>query len=302
MYKIKINPEVKHALENNIPVVALESTIILHGMPYPRNVETALHVEQIIRDNGAVPATMGIIDGIPVVGMTKDEIEEFGKKKGILKVSRRDLPYVIAHKLWGATTVATTMILANIAGIKVFVTGGIGGVHREVNETLDISADLTELSNTNVNVICTGVKAILDLPRTMEYLETLGVLVLGYRCDYLPNFYTPRSEVKLTYRADTPEEIASMIKAKDDYNLKGGILITNPIKKEDAIDEEEINHAIKVALEDAHKNNVAGKDITPFLLKRIVELTHGDSLESNIKLVYNNAELGAKIAVEYSKK
>lgn len=299
MFNIKISEEVKHALENNIPVVALESTIISHGMPYPRNVETALNVEQIIRDNGAVPATIGIINGLPIVGMSNDEIEEFGKKKGILKVSRRDLPYVISKELWGATTVATTMILADLAGIKVFVTGGIGGVHREFNETMDVSADLNELARTNVNVICAGVKAILDLPRTMEYLETMGVLVLGYKSDYLPNFYTPASDIKLNYKAESPIEIAKMIKAKEDYNLTGGILITNPIKKEDAIDEKEINDAINIALLDAHKNNIEGKDITPFLLKRIVELTNGDSLESNIKLVYNNAELGAKIAKEY---
>ena len=298
---IKINPEVAMALKEGKPVVALESTIISHGMPYPKNVETALKVESVIREHGAIPATIGIIDGVGIVGMTPEEIEEFGKRKGILKVSRRDLPVVYAKKLWGATTVATTMILANQAGIEVFVTGGIGGVHRGATETMDISADLQELAKTNVTVVCAGAKAILDLPLTLEYLETMGVPVLGYQTEELPAFYTSKSGLKVDYKVESPIEMANIIKAKRDNNLTGGILLTNPIPEEYAMDKEVIDNAISVALKRMDEQGIKGKDCTPFLLKTIVELTGGDSLESNIKLVLNNAAVGSEVAKEYAK-
>lgn len=299
--KIKISNEVKEALKNNVPVVALESTIISHGMPYPKNVITALKVEEMIRSQGAIPATIGIIDGVPIVGMNKDEIEAFGQKEGIIKVSRRDLPIVISKSLWGATTVAATMIIAKEAGIEVFVTGGIGGVHRGAEKTFDISADLEELANTSVTVVCAGAKAILDLPLTLEYLETRGVPVLGFKTDELPAFYTRKSGLKVDYRVDSFLDAAKIIKAKRDNDLKGGILITNPIKEEDAMDEEIINKAILEALKKAEELNINGKAITPFLLKTIVELTGGKSLESNINLVLNNAYVGANIAKELVK-
>ncbi len=296
---MKINSEVLEALKNNKPVVALESTIISHGMPYPKNVQTALAVEKVIRDNGAVPATIGIIDGEPVVGMTPEEIEEFGKRKGVLKVSRRDLPVVYAKKLWGATTVATTMIIANQAGIEVFVTGGIGGVHRGATETMDISADLQELAKTNVTVICAGAKAILDLPLTLEYLETMGVPVLGYKTNELPAFYTAHSGLKVDYKIEDEKDAANIIKQKRINHIDGGILITNPIPEEYAMDKDVINAAIENALKLADEQGIKGKEITPFLLKTITEITGGDSLESNIKLVLNNAKAGALIAKEY---
>ncbi len=296
----RINPKVKKALEEGRPVVALESTIISHGMPYPKNVETALKVEKVISDNGVVPATIGIIDGVAVIGMTPDEIEQFGKKEGIIKVSRRDLPVVYAKKLWGATTVAATMILANQAGIEVFVTGGIGGVHRGAETTMDISADLQELARTNVTVICAGAKAILDIPKTLEYLETMGVPVLGYQTDELPDFYTRHSGEKVDYRVDSPKEAALIIKEKRDNNLNGGILITNPIPEKYAMDQAVIDAAIQKALEEMDSLGIKGKESTPFLLKTIVELTGGDSLESNIQLVLNNANVGSLIAKEYA--
>ena len=295
-----VNPEVKKAIEDGEAVVALESTIISHGMPYPRNVETALLVEKTVREHGAVPATIGIIDGNPVVGMTPEQIEEFGKRKGILKASRRDLPVIYAKKYWAATTVATTMILANQAGIDLFVTGGIGGVHRGASETMDISADLQELAKTNVTVVCAGAKAILDLPLTLEYLETQGVPVLGFKTSELPAFYTPHSGLKVDYQIDSYEEAALVMKEKRDNNLVGGILITNPIPEEYAMDATIINNAIEQALKEAEKQHIKGKEITPFLLKTIVELTGGDSLESNIHLVINNAIVGAEIAKAYS--
>ena len=298
---LKINPEVLKALKENKPVVALESTIIAHGMPYPKNVETALKVEKVIRDNGAVPATIGIIDGDAIVGMTPEQIEEFGKRKGIKKVSRRDMPIVFAKKEWGATTVASTMILAKEAGIEVFVTGGIGGVHRGAQETMDISADLQELAKTNVTVVCAGPKAILDIPLTLEYLETMGVPVIGYQTSCLPQFYTPTSNMPVDERVDTPLEVARIIKAKRDFNLQGGILITNPIPMEYAMDEKIINNAIEAALKEMDEQGIRGKDCTPFLLRRVTELTGGDSLESNIQLVLNNAKVGSLIAKEYCK-
>ena len=299
--KMKINPEVKKALEENRPVVALESTIISHGMPYPKNVETALKVEQTIREHGAVPATIGIIDGEPIIGMTPDEIEQFGKRKGVLKVSRRDLPVVYAKKLWGATTVATTMILANQAGIEVFVTGGIGGVHRGATETMDISADLQELAKTNVTVVCAGAKAILDLPLTLEYLETMGVPVLGFKTEELPAFYNSHSGLKVDYKVESAEEMAKIIKAKRDNGLVGGILLTNPIPEQYEMDKAVIDKAIATALDSMEKEGIKGKECTPYLLKTITELTGGDSLESNIKLVLNNAAVGSEVAKEYCK-
>ena len=298
---MKINPVVLEALKNNQPVVALESTIISHGMPYPKNAETALRVEQVIREHGAVPATIGIIDGEPIVGMTPEEIEQFGKAKNILKASRRDLPVVYAKKLWAATTVSSSMIIAAQAGIEVFVTGGIGGVHRGAQESMDISADLQELGKTNVTVVCAGAKAILDLPLTLEYLETMGVPVLGYKTKELPAFYTPNSGLPVDAQIDSPKEAADIILAKRNNNLVGGILITNPIPKEYAMDSNIINAAIEKALKMADEQGVKGKEITPFLLKTVVELTGGESLESNIQLILNNAALGAEISKEVCK-
>ena len=296
---IKVNPEVQKALEENRPVVALESTIISHGMPYPQNVETALATEKIIKEQGAVPATIGIIDGVGIVGMTPEEIEEFGKRKGILKVSRRDMPVVMAKKLWGATTVATTMILAAKAGVEVFVTGGIGGVHRDAQQTFDISADLQELANTNVTVVCAGAKAILDLPLTLEYLETFGVPVLGYKSDELAAFYTTRSGLKVDYKMDSFEEIAKAIHAKRELGLDGGVVISNPIPEEFAMDYDEMMVAINNALESMNQQGIHGKDSTPFLLATIKEATKGESLVANIQLVFNNAYVGANIAKQY---
>ena len=298
---MKINPQVLEALKNNKPVVALETTIISHGMPYPKNVETALKVEQVIREHGAIPATIGIIDGEPIVGMTPDEIELFGKEKNILKASRRDLPVIYAKKLWAATTVSSSMIIANQAGIEVFVTGGIGGVHRGAQESMDISADLQELGKTNVTVVCAGAKAILDLPLTLEYLETMGVPVLGYQTKELPAFYTPHSGLSVDYQIDSPEEAARVILEKRRNNLAGGILITNPIPEKYAMDSKIINDAIEKALKMADEQGIKGKEITPFLLKNIVDITGGDSLESNIQLILNNAAIGAEISKEVCK-
>ena len=298
---IKVSEEVKKALENNIPVVALESTIISHGMPYPENVKTALEVEKVVRDNGAIPATIGIINGVPVVGMSEDEIEEFGKRKDVEKVSRRDLPYIISQKKWGATTVATTMIFAHKAGIKVFVTGGVGGVHREAEVTMDISSDLQELSFTPVTVVCAGIKAILDLEKTLEYLETMGVTVLGYKSNNLADFYTRDSGLKLDFKVDTASQIAECMLVKEEYNLKGGLLVSNPIPEEQSLDKEFMDQIIIDALQQAKNEGVHGKEATPYLLKKVVELTGGKSLRANIDLIINNAKLGAEIAKEYVK-
>ena len=298
--KIKVNPEVQKALDEGRPVVALESTIISHGMPYPQNVETALQVENIVRENGGVPATIGIIDGVGVVGMTPEEIEEFGKKgQEIPKVSRRDLPMIMASGSWGATTVATTMILANLGGVEFFVTGGIGGVHRGAEQTMDISADLEELSRTNVTVICAGAKAILDLPKTLEVLETKGVPVLGYTTDELPAFYTRKSGLKVDYKVNTPKEAAEIVRMKRELKLDGGVLITNPIPEEDSMDADKINAVIDDALKEMDEKGIKGKDCTPFLLAKVAEITEGKSLEANIKLVFNNAKVGTQIAKEY---
>lgn len=299
--KIKISEEVRKAILENKPVVALESTIISHGMPYPENVKTALEVERVVRENGAIPATIGIIDGVPVVGMSPEEIEEFGKRKGVVKVSRRDLPFVISKKMWGATTVATTMIFANHANIKVFVTGGVGGVHRGAEKTMDISSDLQELASTPVTVVCAGIKAILDLEKTLEYLETLGVTVLGYKSSNLADFYTADSGLKLDCRMDSAREIAECMLVKEEYNLKGGLLVSNPIPQEFSLDKKRMDAVIEKALMEADLQNIHGKETTPFLLKKVVELTGGESLEANIKLILNNAKVGASIANEYCK-
>lgn len=296
---LSISHEVQAAFANHQPVVALESTIISHGMPYPQNVEMAKNVEQIIRDHGAVPATIAIMNGQFKIGLEEEDLQLLATAKDVVKVSRRDLSEVIAKKQIGATTVATTMIGAHLAGIKVFVTGGIGGVHRGYQEHMDVSADLEELGMTPVTVVCAGAKAILDLPRTLEYLETKGVPVVGYQTDYLPAFYSAQSEFKLTSRADSPQEIADRMKAADALGLQGGMLIANPIPTEHEIPNEEISQIIDQALAEEKAAGIHGKDSTPFLLAKIVELTEGRSLETNIQLVYHNAKVGAQIAQAY---
>lgn len=298
MYRdyLDVNPEVAKALEEGRPVVALESTIIAHGMPYPKNVETAIAVEEVIKANGAVPATIGILGGRIKIGLTKEEIEYMAHAKNVLKVSRRDLPLVIAQKMDGATTVAGTMIAANMAGIKLFVTGGIGGVHRGAGESFDISADLEELKMIDVTVVCAGAKAILDIPATMEYLETAGVPVIAYGVDEIPAFYSRKSGVAAVCRLDSPEEIGALVSMKDQLGLKGGVLVTCPIPEKDEIPADEINAVIDKAIEEAEENGIKGKESTPFLLSKVKDLTEGRSLEANIKLVLNNAEIGAKIA------
>ncbi|WP_312354975.1 pseudouridine-5'-phosphate glycosidase [Aminipila sp.] len=299
---LDVSAEVKAALEEGKPVVALESTIISHGMPYPQNVETALQVEQIIRDNGAVPATIAIIKGRLKVGISPDEIDYLGKKGlEVAKASRRYVPVLTAAKADGATTVATTMILAAMAGIKVFATGGIGGVHRGAEVTMDISADLEELGMTPVMVVCAGAKSILDLGLTLEYLETKGVPVIGYQTKTLPAFYTRDSEFHVDYRMDTPKEIAEAWTAKLELGLKGGMLVTNPIPKEYAMESSYINKCIEEAIEEAEEKGIKGKETTPFLLAKIKEITGGESLDSNIQLVFNNAKLAAQIAGEMCK-
>ncbi len=293
---IKIPAHIVIAISSGQPVVALESTIISHGMPYPDNVATALRVEEEIRRHGAVPATIGIIEGNAVIGMSPEEIEAFGKRSGIVKVSRRDLPLVYANKLWGATTVAATIILAAQAGIEVFVTGGIGGVHRGAETSFDISADLEELARTDVTVVCAGAKAILDLPKTLQYLETKGVPVLGYRTKHLPAFYVADSGLPLDYELRDADEAARIIKMKRLNKLHGGLLIAVPIPREHAMDEHVMNRAIELALKEAEGQHVNGYEVTPFLLRRVAELTEGASLTSNIALILNNAKIGALIA------
>ena len=298
---IKINPEVESALKNGLPVVALESTIISHGMPYPNNVETALKVENLVREHGGIPATIGIINGIGIIGMNSDEIEAFGKKgREIPKVSRRDIAMIMATGSWGATTVASTMILANLAGIEFFVTGGIGGVHRGAEKTFDVSADLEELAKTNVTVICAGAKAILDLPKTLEILETKGVPVLGFGTNELPAFYSRKSGLSVDYNVKSYEEAAKIVKTKRELKLDGGVLITNPIPEEYSMDSDKINAVIDNALSEMDKKGIKGKNCTPFLLAKVAELTEGKSLEANIKLVFNNAVVGTEIAKAYS--
>lgn len=299
---LSINPEVSAAIEQGQPVVALESTIISHGMPYPQNVEMARKTEEIIRENGAIPATIAIIDGKIQVGLNEEQLELLATAEDVAKVSRRDLAQILATKKLGATTVASTMIGAELAGIKVFVTGGIGGVHRGYEEHMDVSADLDELAQTPVTVVGAGAKAILDLPRTLEYLETKGVPVLGYGTDYLPAFFSSSSEYKLNARVDSAEEVADIMKYSYALDFKGGILVANPIPKEDEIPSAEINKIIEEAIKQEQAAGIKGKDSTPFLLSKIVELTDGRSLEANIALVYNNAKVGAQIAVAYANK
>lgn len=298
---LNVKEEVKKAIQENKPVVALESTIISHGMPYPQNLETALKVEKIIRDMGAIPATIALMNGEIKVGLTEDEIDELAKGgKDVIKTSRRDIPFVLASKKIGATTVATTMIGANLAGIKIFATGGIGGVHRGAQETFDISADLQELAHTNVAVVCAGAKSILDLGLTLEYLETNGVPVVGYKTDRLPAFYTRTSNFKVDYNIETSEEIASALKVKWDLNLQGGVVIANPIPEEYSMDSDYINKVIEEAVIEAEKDGIKGKETTPYLLSKIKEVTKGSSLVANIELVFNNARLAAEIAKNLS--
>ena len=296
---LDVAPEVAAAVAAGKPVVALESTIISHGMPYPQNVETALKVEQIIRDNGAVPATIAILGGRLKAGLTAEEIEYLGKKgQDVTKASRRDLAVLVSRKADGATTVTTTMMIAHMAGIQVFATGGIGGVHRGAETTMDISADLEELASTPVMVVCAGAKSILDLGLTLEYLETHGVPVLGYGTKELPAFYTRKSGFEVDYRVDTPAELAAAFRASLDLGLRGGMLVTNPIPEEFAMDHEVINRAIDEAVAQANAHGIHGKATTPFLLAKVKELTGGDSLDSNIQLVFNNARLAAQTAAE----
>ena len=297
---LDVNPEVAAAIQAGKPVVALESTIISHGMPYPQNVETALNVEKIVRENGAVPATIAIIGGRLKAGLTGEEIEYFGRKgRAIHKASRRDLAVLCARGEDGATTVTTTMMIAHMAGIRFFATGGIGGVHRGAETTMDISADLEELARTPVMVVCAGAKSILDLGLTLEYLETKGVPVLGYRTEELPAFYTRRSGFGVDYRMDSPRELAAAFKVQNDLGLGGGMLVANPIPEEYSMPKEVIDAAIDQAIAESVEQGIKGKETTPFLLARVAEITGGDSLASNIRLVYNNAELTAMTAAAY---
>lgn len=298
---LKVKPEIEEALKKGKPVVALESTIISHGMPYPENIKMAKEVERIVRENGAVPATIAILNGVLTVGLNEEELELLGNSEGVLKASRRDLPFIVAKELNGATTVAATMIIAAMAGIKVFATGGIGGVHRHAQETFDISADLQELANTNVAVVCAGAKSILDIGLTLEYLETQGVPVVGFGTDEFPAFYTRKSGFKVDYRVDSEVELAKALKAKWDMGLKGGLVVGNPIPYEYEMNYDDINNAITEALVEADKKGIKGKEATPFLLSKVKEITKGKSLESNIQLVYNNAKLAAKLALELSR-
>ena len=298
MNKIKYNSEVLHALEHNLPIVALESTIISHGMPYPANLEVAKKCEQIVRDNGAVPATIAIINGEIIVGVTEEQLEYLATSKEVLKVSRRDFAYVIANKLSGATTVAATMMIAKMANIALFATGGIGGVHRGVEQSWDISADLEELATTDVCVVCAGAKSILDLEKTLEYLETKGVLVVGYQTNELPAFFTKESGIEIPIRMDSPLEIAKTLKTKKELNITQGILITNPIDGKYSLNKKEIDETISNAIKEMEEQNIKGKKVTPYLLSRINELTKGESLNANKQLVYSNCKLAALIAVE----
>lgn len=299
---LDLGAEVSAALASGRPVVALESTIISHGMPYPQNVETALRVEALVRECGAVPATIAILGGRLKAGLDQAQIEDLGKKgRDVVKVSRRDLPRVVASSLDGATTVAATMIIAELAGIRIFATGGIGGVHRGAESSFDISADLDELAVTSVAVVCAGAKSILDLEKTLEYLETKGVPVIGFGTNEFPAFYNPHSGLSLEERADEPAAIARRLRAKWDLGLAGGVVIANPVPEKDAMPKAVISAAIEEALGQARAKGVKGKDVTPFLLAKVKELTGGDSLESNIALVLNNARLASAIAVEYAR-
>ena len=298
---VVIHPDVENAIRDNRPIVALESTIISHGMPWPRNVETALSVEAAVIKNGAVPATIAIKEGKCHIGLSTEEIEYFGQTKNVWKVSLRDMPYVLSNKLPGATTVAATMRIAAMAGIKIFATGGIGGVHRGAEYTLDISADLTEMSQTNVAVISAGVKSILDIGLTLEYLETMGIPVVTFGQDEFPSFYSSKSGFKSPLRIDNPEDIASMLKIKWAIGLNGSVLIANPLHESQEVDQVIIESHIQNALNEASKLNIKGKEVTPFLLKYIAGNSNGESLEANIALIHNNASLAAKIAVAMTK-
>jgi pseudouridine-5'-phosphate glycosidase len=293
---LEISEEVKSALAEKKPLVALESTIISHGMPYPQNYETAKHVENTVRENGAVPATIAILNGKIKIGLSKDDLQILSNSGNILKASRRDIPVIVSQKLNAATTVSATMICAALGGLKIFATGGIGGVHRKGNESFDISADLTELAQTNIAVVSAGVKSILDIGLTLEYLETLGVPVIGYGTEEFPAFYTRQSGFKVNYRLDTPEQIGSMIKTKWELGLNGGVIVANPIPEEFSMDKSVIDKAIEEALAKADANGIKGKEVTPFLLAEIKNITGGSSLDSNIKLVLNNAKLAAQTA------
>lgn len=297
---ISYSTEVQQAMNDKKPVVALESTIISHGMPYPQNVETARMVEQIIRDNGAVPATIAIMDGKIKIGLSEEELELLGNTPGVSKVSRRDIGQLIATQKIGATTVAATMICAELAGIRVFATGGIGGVHRGAETTMDISADLEELSNTGVAVVCAGAKSILDIGLTLEYLETKGVPVIGYQTDEMPAFYTRSSGFDLTFRSDDASQLAQVLKAKWDLGIKGGAVIANPIPAEHALEDSFIKDIITQAMTEAKENGISGKEVTPFLLGKVKDLTDGKSLVANIELVKHNAKVGAQLAAAYN--
>jgi len=298
---LDIHPDVEDAIKDKKPIVALESTIISHGMPYPKNVETALMVEETVRSNGAIPATIAIINGRLKVGLTNEEIEFLATNEEVKKVSRRDLPITVAQKLSGSTTVASTMIIASLAKIAVFATGGIGGVHRGAENTLDISADLEELANTNVCVVCAGAKAILDIGLTLEYLETKGVPVIGYKTSELPAFYSSESGFDVDYKIDSALEIAEILKTKWSLSIDGGVLVTNPIPVAFELESSIMNEAINEAIIEANNEKITGKEITPYLLSKVNELTEGKSLDANIKLIQNNADLAAKIALHYSK-
>lgn len=295
---LKISKEVQEALESNQPIVALESTIISHGMPYPKNVETARNCEQIIRDHGCVPATIAILNGQLCVGLEDEDLELLATSKDILKASRRDIAHILSQELHGATTVAATMLIASLAGIKVFATGGIGGVHRGAETTMDISADLEELSETNVIVVCAGAKSILDLGLTLEYLETKGVEVIGYQTKTLPAFYSRESDFEVNFKKDHPQDIAHMFHVKQDLMLRGGMLVCNPVPKEYSMPKEVIDQAINQAITEMDQLGIKGKETTPYLLKKIVEITQGKSLETNIELVYNNCKVASLIARE----
>ena len=298
---LDIHPDVEDAIKNKLPIVALESTIISHGMPYPNNIETALMVEDTVRSNNAIPATIAIINGRLKVGLSNKEIEFLATNNKVRKVSRRDLAIAVSKKLSGSTTVASTMIIAELAKIAVFATGGIGGVHRGAEKTFDISADLEELSKTNVCVVCAGPKAILDIGLTLEYLETKGVPVIGYKTSELPAFYSSKSGFNVDYRVDAALDIAEILKTKWDLSIKGGVLVTNPIPVAFELELVMMNKAINDAIIEADKEKIIGKEITPYLLSKVNELTEGKSLDANIKLIQNNAALAAKIAVHYIK-
>ena len=297
MNHLVISEEVRAALQDGRPVVALESTIIAHGMPFPRNVETAFMVEQTVRAAGAVPATCAILNGKLTAGLTEDQIGTLGKRGAkIPKASRRDLPYLVSKGQDGATTVAATMIVAHLAGIRIFATGGIGGVHRGATTTMDVSADLQELAQTPVAVVSAGAKRILDLGLTLEYLETHGVPVLGYQTDEFPGFYSRQSGFGVDYRLDTPKEMADLLKAKWEMGLRGGVVIANPVPEQYQLDDALLEETILQALQEANQLGIRGKNITPFLLAKVERLTHGESLHTNIQLVLNNARLAAEIA------